>query len=197
MFMNGTSQEIAESARRSFPFVMGDKFPNRPGVYFVKAMGYVKIGYTADFAQRYENFDRMLPERPEILAFVECARSVETTIHRLIKDHCLKNEWYLDCDVVRSIMADALAGRIKETAVRVWPGRVLAVPTEIKWASASLKQIAAPVERGEPIRLIIERTATRVGFSYVRTFEIWYGRARRLETSERDAISRALGVVNE
>lgn len=193
--MNKASQEIVGSGRRTSPQIMGDIIPNRPGVYFLKAMGYVKIGYTADFAQRYVTIDRMMPENPELLAFIECSRAVETTIHRMLRDHALKNEWYPDCEAVRTIMADVIAGKIKASG-KTDTCRAGPLNADVKWASESLRKIVGPVGRDEAQRAIVERAAASVGFPYWRTYDLWYARARRLEIKEQNAINLALGAFN-
>lgn len=58
--------------------------------------------------------------------------------------------------------------------------------------SAQLRELSEPRERGEKIVTIIERTARLAGLSYSRAFEIYYGRARRIEPAEIARISEAL-----
>jgi hypothetical protein len=58
--------------------------------------------------------------------------------------------------------------------------------------SDALKELAEPRPAGEPVKTAIDRASRRVGFIYSRCFEIWYGRARRIEQFELDAISDAL-----
>ena len=48
------------------------------------------------------------------------------------------------------------------------------------------------MERGEKIRPIIERAAHRAGLSYWRAFNIWFGKARRIDEAERVRIAEAL-----
>jgi hypothetical protein len=59
-------------------------------------------------------------------------------------------------------------------------------------ATAMLRELSKPLPRDEKITVIIERTARRAGLSYSRCFEIWYGRARRIEPAEIARISDAL-----
>jgi hypothetical protein len=56
----------------------------------------------------------------------------------------------------------------------------------------ALKELSEPSSREEKITTIIERTACLAGLSYSRCFEIWYGRARRIEPAEIARISEAL-----
>ena len=59
-------------------------------------------------------------------------------------------------------------------------------------AAAALRELAAPLSRDEKIVSIIERSARLAGLSYSRCYEIWYGRARRVEPAEVMRISEAL-----
>jgi hypothetical protein len=56
----------------------------------------------------------------------------------------------------------------------------------------ALKELSEPQVRGEKITTIIERAARLAGLSYSRCYEIWYGRARRIEHTEVARISDAL-----
>lgn len=55
-----------------------------------------------------------------------------------------------------------------------------------------LKELAGPGERGDRIKSAIDRAARRSGLTYWRAFDIWYGKARRIEEYEKEAIVRAL-----
>jgi hypothetical protein len=63
-------------------------------------------------------------------------------------------------------------------------------------AMAALKTLSEPWERGDKIKRAIERSAHLAGLSYSRCFEIWYGRARRIEPEEVARISEALEQKN-
>jgi hypothetical protein len=58
--------------------------------------------------------------------------------------------------------------------------------------SAALRELAGPGEAGDRIKAAIARAAKRAGLSYWRTFDIWYGKARRIEEAERTRIAEAL-----
>jgi hypothetical protein len=62
--------------------------------------------------------------------------------------------------------------------------------------SAQLRELSEPRERGEKIVTIIGRSARLAGLSYSRCFEIWYGRARRIEPAEMLRIEQALEHKN-
>ena len=58
--------------------------------------------------------------------------------------------------------------------------------------AALLKRLAAPVGREEKIDSVISRAARLAGLSYSRAFNIWYGKAKRVDSEERAAILSAL-----
>lgn len=56
----------------------------------------------------------------------------------------------------------------------------------------ALKELSEPHSRDEKMITIIERSAQLAGLSYSRCYEIWYGRARRIEAQESARIEEAL-----
>jgi hypothetical protein len=56
----------------------------------------------------------------------------------------------------------------------------------------ALKELSAPHGRDEKMVAIIERSAHLAGLSYSRCYELWYGRARRIEHAEVVRIREAL-----
>jgi Mg2+ and Co2+ transporter CorA len=60
-------------------------------------------------------------------------------------------------------------------------------------AALALRELAEPWPSGSKVKSAIERAARRVnGMSYWRAFDIWYGKARRIEQIEADLIAVAL-----
>jgi len=57
---------------------------------------------------------------------------------------------------------------------------------------AALHELSGPSERGDKIKRAIELAAKRARLSYWRTFDLWYGKARRVESFEVAAINEAL-----
>jgi hypothetical protein len=71
-------------------------------------------------------------------------------------------------------------------------------------ATEALKELAEPRPAGDPVKAAVERAARRVRshlqtaeFIYSRAYEIWYGRARRIEPFEAEAITAALQQKRE
>lgn len=65
-----------------------------------------------------------------------------------------------------------------------------------KNVGSQLRELAEPVERGEKIEVVIDRAAGLAGLDYWRAFNIWYGKARRVEQHETDAVAAALQKKN-
>jgi hypothetical protein len=59
-------------------------------------------------------------------------------------------------------------------------------------AAAALRELSEPWSRGDRVKAAIDRAARRAGLSYWRAFDIWYGKARRIEDVERTRIAEAL-----
>jgi hypothetical protein len=59
-------------------------------------------------------------------------------------------------------------------------------------ARVALRELVKPISFGEKAKSVIGRAAKCAGFSYSRAFEIWYGRARRIEEFETEALKEAL-----
>lgn len=55
-----------------------------------------------------------------------------------------------------------------------------------------LRELSEPWARGDKIKRAIDRAAKASGLSYWRAFDIWYGKARRIEAFEHDAVAQAL-----
>lgn len=62
----------------------------------------------------------------------------------------------------------------------------------IETAAEYLRELAEPRPAGDPVKAAIDRAAKRAGFTYTRTFDLWYRKARRIEQFEQDAIAAAL-----
>jgi hypothetical protein len=58
--------------------------------------------------------------------------------------------------------------------------------------SVALKELAEPRPSGEYIKRAIERAAGAAGLHYWRAFDIWYGKARRIDAEEAQRIEEAL-----
>jgi predicted phage-related endonuclease len=62
---------------------------------------------------------------------------------------------------------------------------------------AALHELAEPWSRGDRVKVAIDRAARRAGLSYWRAFDIWYGKARRIDPDEADRIQAALQRKSE
>jgi hypothetical protein len=55
-----------------------------------------------------------------------------------------------------------------------------------------LRELAAPMQRGEKTEIVVGRAATASGLPYWRCWNIWFGKARRIEPEESAAIAAAV-----
>jgi hypothetical protein len=63
--------------------------------------------------------------------------------------------------------------------------------------SVSLQELAKPCPEGDRIKRAIDRAARAAGLSYWRAFDIWYGKARRIDAHEAAQINEALRIKRE
>lgn len=63
--------------------------------------------------------------------------------------------------------------------------------------SHELKELAEPRHSGEYVKRAIERAAAAAGLHYWRAFDIWYGKARRIDAHEAEQINEALRIKRE
>jgi hypothetical protein len=68
-----------------------------------------------------------------------------------------------------------------------WEAPVCVV-TEV---AEGLKALSEPRPSGDRIKTAISRAARRAGLSYWRAFDLWYGKARRIDAAELEAIRAA------
>lgn len=64
-------------------------------------------------------------------------------------------------------------------------------------ASLMLRELSEPWAAGERVKSAINRAAHLARLSYWRTFDLWYCKARRIETFEIEQIAEALRIKNE
>jgi hypothetical protein len=60
-----------------------------------------------------------------------------------------------------------------------------------------LRQLSKPWGDGEKVKSAIDRAARLAGLRYWRAFDIWYGKARRVEDLEQGRIAEALRIKDE
>jgi hypothetical protein len=64
-------------------------------------------------------------------------------------------------------------------------------------AALMLRELSLPWAPGERIKSVLDRTSRLARLTYWRTYDIWYGKARRIEPFEIDQIKEALRIKNE
>lgn len=63
--------------------------------------------------------------------------------------------------------------------------------------SQAMKELAEPRPVGDSVKAAIVRVARITGIPYPRSFNIWYGRARRIDAHEAALIEQALQTKRE
>lgn len=63
--------------------------------------------------------------------------------------------------------------------------------------SQALRELAEPRPSGDLVKRAIDRAARAVGLDYWRAFDIWYGKARRIDAHEAERIADALQMKRE
>lgn len=64
-------------------------------------------------------------------------------------------------------------------------------------AALMLRELSLPWAPGERIKSVLDRTSRLCRFTYWRTYDIWYGKAHRIEPFEIDQIAEALRIKHE
>jgi hypothetical protein len=63
--------------------------------------------------------------------------------------------------------------------------------------AAMLRELSLPWAAGERMKTVLDRTSRLARLTYWRTFDIWYGKARRIELHEIEQIAEALRIKRE
>ena len=84
-----------------------------------------------------------------------------------------------------------MSQKLWENSQKNWEGRTM---TYVEEASASLRLLAGPMRIGDRIKARISRAARASGLTYWRAYDIWYGKARRLDAAEMEAIRCAAKI---
>jgi hypothetical protein len=64
-------------------------------------------------------------------------------------------------------------------------------------AAVMLRELSYPWAPGERIKSVLDRTSRLAKLTYWRTYDIWYGKARRIEPYEIEQIAKALQIKTE
>ena len=64
-------------------------------------------------------------------------------------------------------------------------------------AALMLRELSEPWASGERMKTVIDRTSRLARLTYWRTYDIWYGKARRIEPHEIAQIAEALRIKTE
>jgi hypothetical protein len=90
-----------------------------------------------------------------------------------------------------------VAFHAQSIAARHWEFSQFPWEAQLTDVSAALRELSEPWERGDKIKAAIARSARAAGLTYWRAFDIWYGKARRIDPAEADRIQAALQRKSE
>lgn len=80
----------------------------------------------------------------------------------------------------------------------LFAGAVGSSPNKIgREFSQMLRELALPKPEGDKFNYAISRAAALCGLDYWRAYDIWYGKARRIDAHEAHQISEALRIKRE
>lgn len=63
--------------------------------------------------------------------------------------------------------------------------------------SDALRELSEPRPSGDLVKRAIERASRLTGLTYTRAFDVWYGKARRIDAHEAAQITEALNKKRE
>lgn len=184
------STQIVGSDMRTSPFFVGDVIPSDPCVYFLSAGDKIKVGFSKNLRARFQSVQSSSPLDVFIIGWVPGDRALEKAILSLAAEHRVRGEWFVNCPdmmtLIRRVLSEgrsAFTGEIERQAKQIDPS--------VAWAGAELRKLAGNRSPDDTIRTMVERAATKIGASYWRTFDLWYGRAHQLLAQEKDSIIAA------
>lgn len=116
-------------------------------IYFVQAgvRGPVKIGKTNNLPARLSSLTIAHYETLSVLATLNLPDKVENRLHRLLKEHRIRGEWFRWCPEVQNVVELAKAGLVPEFPYN-HRREELAVAAE-KEAAAGAKRLASCLKR--------------------------------------------------
>jgi hypothetical protein len=85
---------------------------------------------------------------------------------------------------------------IQTVRINDWEGNENS-PNSLGSAAKLLRELSEPWPSGDRVKTALDRAAKLAGLSYWRAFDLWYGKARKVEEYEIDAIKEALRIKNE
>lgn len=163
-------------------------------IYFVECAGAIKVGFSANLEKRLLNLTTGAPAKLTLLGSIDGPQTLESAIHAHLDIFRTTGEWFMDCDAVRNTINDL---------IEIGPSAIGFAPTKKQPKKChplfklAVRKLAEPLEFGDRTKTAVQKSANKTGLSYWRTFDIWYGRARRIELPEavmiHDALLRHMG----
>lgn len=171
-------------------------------IYFVESGGRIKVGFSKNLESRIKSLAVASALPMTLVASQAGSKLLEKAIHRYLAPHHAQGEWFFDCLHVRSVISEIVLlggqaiGFQEPTPQPIERRKSSPAIDKGKHGqySASLRRLAEPLQFGDRTKYAIDRAAKRAGLSYWRAFDIWYGKARRIEEHEAQNIETALAA---
>jgi hypothetical protein len=164
-------------------------------VYFVECAGAIKIGFSTNLEKRLLNLNTGAPAKLVLIGAIDGPQILEGAIHAHLDIFRTTGEWFMDCDAVRDTIRKLIELGPAAIDFEFKPRPIAKVDPLFKRA---VRKLAEPMQFGDKTKLAIEKSSEKTGLSYWRTFDIWYGKARRVELPEavmiHDALVRQFGT---
>lgn len=74
-------------------------------VYFIECGGSIKVGFSTDVAARMQALATSAPSALTLIASIDGSFALEHAIHKYLRAHRVKGEWFDDCQPVREAIA--------------------------------------------------------------------------------------------
>lgn len=81
-------------------------------IYFVSAPGRIKIGFTSNPESRLRKLRNDDMEPLEVIGIADGNGRTEHRLHDMVRQFCIKGEWFRDCPEVRAVINDFLNGKL-------------------------------------------------------------------------------------
>lgn len=100
-------------------------------VYFIECAGRIKIGFTADVKSRIKGLSTGSAHDLTVIAAIDGSVHLERAIHRILKAHRQRGEWFDDCPAVRGMISDLQLRGIESIGFVEPPPKVRFIPKAI------------------------------------------------------------------